>query len=148
MLYVGNVDVNGDYHSLDLGTQTKKLVATFSKRVLASAPFDAAHMIVGLEGGEVVLSPVAGGSAPTKTLLVLSTHATSIVRDPWSGRVYAELGDKSIVSFAEDGSDLATIQTAPGLGRITIAPDGYLYHLTLGFLGPVEIVRWPLPTTL
>lgn len=148
VLYVGNVDANGDYHSLDLDTQTKKLVATFPKRVLASAPFDAAHMIVGLEGGEVVLAPVAGGGGSPKTLLVLSTHMTSLVRDPWSGRVYAELGNKTIVSFAEDGSDLSAVQNTPGLGRITIAPDGYLYHLTVGFLGPVEIVRWPLPTSL
>jgi hypothetical protein len=73
---------------------------------------------------------------------------TSLVRDPWSGRVYAELSDASVVSFAADGSGLSTFQTAPALGRITIAPDGFLYHLTAGFPTQAAIVRWELPKTL
>lgn len=148
VLYVGNVDANGDYHALDLTTQTSKVVATFSKRVIASAPFDAARMMVVLEGGEVQLVPVLGKSGTPKALITLATHATSLVRDAWSGRIYAELGDKSIVSFAEDGSDLQAFQTAPEVGRITIAPDGYLYHLTLGWPTKAEIVRWQLPVKL
>jgi len=148
VLYVGNVDANGDYHALDLATQTTKVVATFGKRVLASAPFDATRMLVGLEGGEVQLVPILGKTGSPKTLVTLSTHMTSIVRDSWSGRVYAELSDKSIVSFAEDGSDLNVFQTAPALGRITIAPDGYLYHLTVGWPTAAEIVRWQLPASL
>lgn len=75
---------------------------------------------------------------------------TSIQRDAWSGRVYAELRDRRIVSFAADGSDLVTFQTAPALGRMAIAPDGHLYHLSSGapWFGLAEIVRWPLPTEL
>lgn len=148
VLYVGNVDTNGDYRALDLGTKTGKTVATFTKRVHASAPFDKTRMVVVLEGGEVMLAPVLGATGSTQSLVTLSTHATSVVRDAWSGRVYAELADKSIVSFAPDGSGLTTFQTAPALGRITIAPDGYLYHLSAGFIGPPEIVRWQLPATL
>lgn len=148
VLYVGNVQANGDYHALDLTTQTSQVVATFSKRVLASAPFDKARMLVGLEGGEVQLAPVLGTTAAAKTLITLPAHMTSLVRDAWSGRVYAELSDKSIVSFSEDGKDLQTFQTAPALGRITIAPDGYLYHLTVGWPTAPEVVRWQLPTTL
>ncbi len=148
VLYVGNVDANGDYHALDLSTQTKKVVATFAKRVIASAPFDTTRMMVGLEGGEVQLVPVLGKTGTPKTLIKLATHMTSLVRDPWSGRIYTELSDKSIVSFAEDGSDLKPFQTAPALGRIAIAPDGHVYHLTLGWPTKAEIVRWPLPTTL
>lgn len=148
VLYVGNVQANGDYHALDLATSSSQVVATFSKRVLASAPFDKARMLVGLEGGEVQLVQVLGGKGAPKTLITLSTHMTSLVRDAWSGRVYAELGDKSIVSFAEDGSDLKPFQTAPAKGRISIAPDGYLYHLTVGWPTTPEVVRWQLPATL
>ncbi|MBK7585092.1 MAG: hypothetical protein IPI67_33500 [Myxococcales bacterium] len=148
VLYVGNVQVNGDYQALDLGTQTSTVVATFAKRVLASTAFDKARMLVGLEGGEVQLVPALGAKGSPKTLLTLPKHMSSLVRDAWSGRVYAELSDKSIVSFAEDGSDLKTFQTAPALGRITIAPDGYLYHLTSGWPTTPEVTRWQLPATL
>ncbi|GMV12559.1 MAG: hypothetical protein HS104_41790 [Polyangiaceae bacterium] len=148
VLYVGNVQANGDYHALDLTAQTSQQVGTFAKRVLASAPFDKARMLVGLEGGEVQLAPVLGGTGTPKPLITLPAHMTSLVRDSWSGRVYAELSDKSIVSFSEDGKDLKTFQTAPALGRITIAPDGYLYHLTVGWPTTPEVVRWQLPTTL
>jgi hypothetical protein len=68
--------------------------------------------------------------------------------DPRSGVIYAELADRSIVSFAEDGSGLESFQTAPALGRITLAPDGYLYHLTAGWPTDAEVVRWQLPTTM
>lgn len=30
----------------------------------------------------------------------------------------------------------------------SLAPDGYLYHLTIGWPTQAEIVRWPLPGTL
>jgi hypothetical protein len=148
VLYVGNVDANGEYYALDLKTQTKTLVKAFPKRVYASAPLDKYWMMVALEGGEVWLAPVAGVMAEPKPLITLPTHVTSLVRDPWSGRVYAELSDKSIVSFAADGTGLSAFQTAPAKGRITIAPDGYLYHLTLGYPTKAEIVRWELPTML
>jgi len=148
VLYVGNVDKNGEYYALDLKTQSKTLLQTFTSRVHASAPFDKFRMLVALEGGEVLLVPIAGQLGSATSLMTLPTHATSLVRDSWSGRVYAELADMSIVSFAADGTNLTTFQTAPAKGRITIAPDGYLYHLTLGYPTLAEIVRWPLPNTL
>jgi hypothetical protein len=149
VLYVGNLDTNGDYYALDLVSSTKVTVATFPKRVHASAPFDKTSMIVALEGGEVDLTPVFGRTGTPRKLITLSTHVTSIVRDSWSGRVYAELSDKSIVSFAADGTDLKTFQTSPGKGRIAIAPDGYVYHVTAGWPATQsEIVRWELPSAL
>jgi hypothetical protein len=149
VLYVGNLDVNGDYYALDLASSTKVSVAVFPSRVHASAPFDKLSMVVALEGGEVDLTPVFGRTGLARKLITLPTHVTSIVRDSWSGRVYAELSDKSIVSFAADGSDLKAFQTAPGKGRIAIAPDGYVYHVTAGYPATQsEIVRWKLPTTL
>jgi hypothetical protein len=38
VLYVGNVDENGDYHRLDLATNEKTVVTTFPSRVYASMP--------------------------------------------------------------------------------------------------------------
>lgn len=74
---------------------------------------------------------------------------TSVVRDSWSGRIYAELRDKSIVSLAADGSDPRPFATAPEPGRITTAPDGFVYHVTLGWpTTKTAIVRFPLPTKL
>jgi hypothetical protein len=151
VLYVGNVTANGDYHALDLSQQTSQQVADLGQRVHASAPFDKLYMLVALESGEVRLVPALGAAVPAKTLITLPAHVTSIVRDPWSGRVYAELADQSIVSFAEDGSDQQPFQTAPGQGRITIAPDSKLYHLTRGFPAASSqalIVSWALPSTL
>lgn len=148
VLYVGNVDKNGEYYALDLKSQSKTLLQTFASRVHASAPFDKFRMLVAIEGGEVLLVPIAGQQGTPISLIKLPTHVTSLVRDTWSGRIYAELADMSIVSFAADGTNLTTFQTAPAKGRITIAPDGYVYHLTLGHPTKAEIVRWELPTTL
>lgn len=149
VLYVGNVETNGDFYAADLADGSTKLVHTFPNRVHASAPFDKIHMIVALEGGEVWLQPILGSTASPNKLVTLATHVTSIVRDPWSGRLYAELGDKTIVSFTAEGTGVTTFQTAPAQGRIAIAPDGFLYHVTLGWPKTLsEIVRWPLPTTL
>lgn len=148
VLYAGNVDANGDFQALDLETSTKQIITTFGARVHASAPFDRMRMIVALEGGEVDLVPILGASGSPQKLVDLGAHVTSVVRDRWSGRLYAELSDLRIVSFAADGSGVETFQTAPAKGRIAIAPDGYLYHLTVGWPTEATIVRWELPTTL
>lgn len=148
VLYAGNIEANGDFHALDLESSTKQIIATFQARVQASAPFDRERMLVALEGGTVMLVPVLGVSGSATMLVELGSHVTSIVRDRWSGRVYAELSDLRIVSFAADGTGVETFQTAPAKGRITIAPDGYLYHLTAGWPTDAVIVRWPLPASL
>ena len=148
VLYVGNSELNGEFHALDLTQQSKVLVHNFDQRVLASTPFDKSRMLVAVKGGDVYLTPVLGSSQGASLLLSLGKDATSLVRDSWSGRIYAELSDSSIVSFAFDGSDLETFATAPQLGRIALAPDGYLYHLTIGYPTKAAIVRWQLPSTL
>ena len=148
VLYVGNTDANGQYHALDLSQQNKTLVHTFGARVHASTPFNQLSMLVVLEGGDVYRTPVLGGQTQVTQLLSLPADATSIQRDSWSGRIYANLSNGDIVSFAADGSDLQTLQNIPGRGRISIAPDGYLYHLTLGFPSQPVITLLQLPTQL
>jgi len=149
VLYVGNTESNGQYHALDLAMQTKTLVYQFGARVLASTPFDKLWMLVGLDGGDVYKTPVSGVVATPKLLVSLGQDITSIQRDPWSGRIYAALADKSVMSFAADGSDLKVFQMASEVGRIAFAPDGYLYYLMkVGFPSLAEIERWQLPTSL
>jgi hypothetical protein len=148
VLYAGNIEQNGDFHALDLETNSKQVIATLSARVLAAAPFDRNWMIVAVEGGTVHLVPVLGKVAPATPLITLSGEVSSLARDPWSGRVYASLDTLDVVSFNEDGDDLQVFQVAPALGRIALAPDGYLYHLTLGWPTQAAIVRWELPKSL
>jgi hypothetical protein len=148
VLYVGNTDANGEYHALDLNMQNKTLLHTFSERVHASAPLDGLRMLVAVAGGDVYTVPILGATGSPQLLVSLGTDVTSLQRDPWSGQIYAGLSDLSIVSFSAEGADLTIFQTAPALGRIAIAPDGYLYHLTSGFPTQAAIVRWQLPTSL
>jgi hypothetical protein len=148
VLYAGNIEQNGDFHAIDLDTNSKIVVTSFPSRVLAAAPFDSNWMLVAVEGGSVHLVPVLGKVAPTTPLIALTGEVTSLARDPWSGRVYASLNTLDIVSFDEDGNDLQVFQVAPALGRIALAPDGYVYHLTLGWPTQPAIVRWELPNSL
>jgi hypothetical protein len=149
VLYVGNVNANGDYFAADLAKGGTTRLHTYAKRVHASAPFDKRCMLVAIEGGEVWVQPVLGATGSPVKLVTLAADVTSIVRDSWSGRIYAELRDKSIVSFAADGSDIKPFATAPDQGRITTAPDGFVYHVTLGWPATkTSIVRFPMPTKL
>lgn len=148
VLYVGNTDSNGQYHALDLTQQNKTLVFTFPERIHASAPFNEVSMLVALQGGAVYRVPVLGGQTLPSLLVTMPADVTSIERDSWSGTIYAKLSNGDIVSFAADGNEVQTFQTGLAQGRIAIAPDGYLYHLTMGFPSQPTITRWPLPTQL
>jgi hypothetical protein len=147
VLYLGNVQENGDFVALDLLGGSTTPIVLFPARVNATAPFDRDRMVVALEGGQVWLVPILGIAAAPVELLKLPADVTSLLRDPWSGRLYAELSNLDIVSFKPDGSDLMTFAKAPAKGRIALAPDGYLYHLTV-YPTPAEVIRFPMPTGL
>jgi hypothetical protein len=147
VLYVGNVDVNGDYYSLDLATTTQTLVTTFSSRVYASTAFDAVHQLVALEGGELRLLRIT--DATGSTWATSSCPVTSLTRDFFDGSVYVACRDKSIWRYNAGGTG-STFQTAANPSRIAIAPDGWLYALEIpppfGDVTPT-VERWQLPTT-
>ncbi|MFO0611235.1 MAG: hypothetical protein U0414_01510 [Polyangiaceae bacterium] len=147
VLHVGNVNTNGDYYRLDLATAAAMLVTTFPARVHASTPFDAVHMLVALEGGEIrLLAPSDGMSTLFATT---AAPVVGMVRDFFDGTVYVALRDGSIFAYDESGTG-ALYQTTPGPARITIAPDGYLYGLVLTppFADTTPTVtRWELPKT-
>ncbi|MBI5513689.1 MAG: hypothetical protein HY909_07960 [Deltaproteobacteria bacterium] len=150
-LFVGNLGANGELHRVDLVTRRRTLVAMFSARVHASTVYDAGRLLVAVAGGMVFLVPTAGGTpSPWASL---GADVTSLARDFFTGRVYAELNTAppTVVELRGDGSGRTTFQTAPRLGRIALAPDGYLYHASVypnvqwtSATSP-PIVRWPLP---
>ena len=152
-LYVGNVDANGDLVRLDLSAappvQTK--IATFPARVIAATPYDVGRLLVALEGGKVQLMITKTGSSVAWA--TLPGDVTSIKRDRFTGRVYAEVSTTppQIFELTADGATQTLFQKPPRLGRIAIAPDGFLYHLSVfpavGWKTTKDsIVRWALPT--
>jgi hypothetical protein len=147
VLYVGNVDTNGDYYSLDLTSQKQTKVTTFASRVYASAPFDAVTQIVALEGGEIRLLRITDG---TSTVWATSTSpVTSLTRDFFDGSIYVARRDGAIWRYDATGAG-ALYQTATSPARIAIAPDGYLYALQIpspyADVTP-SVQRWQLPAT-
>lgn len=147
VLYVGNVDTNGDYYRLDLASQAQSLVTTFASRVHASATFDAMHMLVALEGGELRLLRLGDGSS---TLFATSDQPViGMVRDFFDGATYVARRDASIWRYDAAGAG-APFQTAAHPARLSIAPDGHLYALEVpppfANVTPT-IARWALPKT-
>lgn len=148
-LYVGNVQKNGEFTRLDLQTLKQAPVTTFPARVVAGDVYDPASLLVALEGGQIVrLETATGKSTP---FCAAGADVTSLHRDRFTGRIYAELrrSPPAIVEIAGDGSSVQPFQAAPRLGRIALAPDGYLYHLSVypavRWKSKSAIVRWALP---
>lgn len=148
VLYVGNIDVNGDYYRIDLVTQQKTLVTTFASRVYASTPFDAVTMLVALESGEIRLLRILDG---TSTEWAISDQfVTGMVRDFFDGSVYVAQRDGAILRYGWTGGAGQPFQMVNGASRISIAPDGYLYALEIPapFADHTPtIVRFQLPET-
>ncbi len=145
VLYVGNVDVNGDYYRLDLATTGQTLVTMFPARVYASAPFDAITMLVALEGGEIRLLRLKDGSSTAWT--TSDNPVVGMVRDFFDGSVYVSRRDSAIWKY-DSAAKGVLFQTAKNPARISIAPDGWLYGLEISppFADQTPTVaRWQLP---
>ncbi|MBK8254801.1 MAG: hypothetical protein IPK82_19340 [Polyangiaceae bacterium] len=147
VLYVGNVNENGDYHRLDLATNQSTVVTTFPARVYASTPFDALHMLVALEGGDIMLLRLADADSAIWT--TSDSPVTGMVRDFFDGSVYVARNDGAIWKYDEKGAG-ALVYTAKSRSRLAIAPDGYLYAINI----PASVAdanptfeRWQLPLT-
>lgn len=72
----------------------------------------------------------------------------ALQRDPFTGVTMMSLNDKQIRRFSSKGVDLGLFATAPVPGRITIGPDGWLYHVTPKVNASAIVVRWQLPDKL
>lgn len=151
-LYVGDVDANGDFVRIDLSAvpPTRSTVTSFPARVTAATPYDPTRLLVATVGGQIYLLTMADGTSTT--FAKLPGDATSLKRDRFTGRVYAEVraATPQIVELSADGATQATFQTPPRLGRIALAPDGFLYHVSVFpksyWQSKDTIVRWPLPS--
>ena len=80
----------------------------------------------------------------------LPGDVTSLKRDRFNGRVYAEVSTATpqILELSADGATSVVFQNPPRLGRIAIAPDGWLYHVSVfpasNWMSGDTIVRWQL----
>lgn len=154
-LYIGNLDANGEFYQVELATRTRTLIHRFTSRVNASAVFDSRRVLVALENREVYLLPTTPMAVPVRWAMLEGT-VTSLARDRFTGRVYAELrvgAEPRIVEISADGMTVRPFQRPARLGRIAIAPDNYLYHTAVfpnvqwtNVMSP-PIERWPLPAT-
>ena len=129
------------------------LPATDSRGFAATTSYGASmslfHRIeVGIGGTLSVLDTDTGTSQAFATL---PAEITSVRRDRFTGRVYAEVrtSPPQIIELSADGKKQTMFQQAPRVGRIAISPDGYLYHLSVypevKWMSKSAIVRWPLP---
>lgn len=148
-LYVGNVKQNGDFYRVDLGTLAQRQVTMFPARVVAAQPYDPHRLLVATVGG--TLSVLDTDTGTSQAFATLPAEITSVRRDRFTGRVYAEVrtSPPQIIELSADGKKQTMFQQAPRVGRIAISPDGYLYHLSVypevKWMSKSAIVRWPLP---
>ncbi len=144
-LYIGNVTTVGDLVRADLDTGETVEIHRFDARILATATFDASSLLVALEGGRIVQASV--DLSARANFADVGGEVTSLVRDPFTGRVYVALGTGAILELDANGVLLGTFADAGGAVRIAYAADGYLYALDPGFPRPGAITRYALPLT-
>lgn len=146
-LYVGNVETQGDLVRADLETGTVSEIHRLPARIHASATFDPGSLLVAIAGGAIHRVSTDGpASAPFADV---GEDVTSLVRDPFTGRVYVAVRSGAILELDRDGSSLGALEPAPSApGRLAYAPDGFLYHLVPGFPTSASVTRYALPATL
>lgn len=145
-LYVGNVMGEGDFVRADLVMGTSAMIADLGQRVYASATFDTTSLLVALADGSI--QRVSTDGLHVTPWATVTPVATSLVRDPFLGRVYVSLADGTVASYAADGTSPTPIADAGAAGRIAYSPDGALYYLRTGFGHGVTLERIELPSTL
>lgn len=145
-LFVGNVATSGDLVRADLDAGTTMEIHRFDARIHASATFGQASLLVAVEGGTVYLTGTAGG-AP-RVWAEVGEDVTSLVRDPFTGRVYVSVTSARVLEYDARGALLGVFAEPGARGRLAYAPDGYLYYLVSGWPTRGEVLRYPLPPTL
>ncbi len=146
VLYVGNSTDNGDFNSADLDAATQAVEFKFAERVTAAAPVSPAHLVVGLIGGEVYRFNVLTKQADL--LFDLDTNITGFSHDSFTGKVYAGLATLEIVAFHPFTGEVASFDTMPGKGRVTVSPSGHLYFAPVkSVYSDGLIISYPLPDT-
>ncbi len=145
-LYVGNVQANGDFYTVDLATQTIGLVTTLPERVWAACPFDGNRLLVALADRTIRLLHTVDGAY---TLFAEAANdVTSMVRDPFTGRVYVSFFGGEVWAYSSGGVALGLFAQGTQTGRVSLSPDGYLYHLNVAPDTAASVQRFELPGAL
>jgi len=145
-LYVGNVTGQGDLVRADLDAGTTEELHRLPARIHASAVFDPRTLLVALDEGVVLR--VSTSSSATAPWAELGEDVTSLVRDPFTGRVYASVASGRVLELSAAGEQLGVWQEPGERGRLAYAADGALYYLIAGWERRAEVLRYPLPATL
>lgn len=148
-LYVGNVETNGDLVRADVEAGATTEIHRLPARITASATFDPRSLLVAVDGGEI--HRVSTDGPEDETWATVGEDVTSMVRDPFSGRVYVSLASARILELEPDGTLRGELSPAPlHRGRLAYAPDGFLYHLVLAYPVPANaaVTRYALAPTL
>jgi hypothetical protein len=145
-LYVGNVEAQGDLVEANLDAGSTRPVATLPARIHASATFGARTLLVAIEGGAIYRVGVDSGAF--ELWAELEQDVTSLVRDPFTGRVYVSESTSHILEYDARGTLLRVFGEPNESGRIAYAPDGYLYYVVPGYGTRAEVSRFELPQAL
>ncbi len=149
-LYVGEIAGHGDLARVDLASGTHTTLATFEERIFTTENFDATSILVATEGGRIFRVDIRTGERAPWATLATDEDVASLVRDPFSGVVYAtvrqEEGERwRIEHFSARGEALGALEGIDlhGPARIAYAPDGKLYVLYIGGVGDPHIGPGP-----
>jgi hypothetical protein len=145
-LYVGNVSAQGDLVRADLDEGTSEEIHRLPARIHASAVFDRRSLLVAVDEG--IVHRVATDSDASEVWADVGEDVTSLVRDPFTGRVYVSVTSARILEYAATGERLGEWATPGARGRLAYAPDGYLYYLISGWPTRAEVLRFQLPASL
>ena len=145
VLYVGNSTANGDIVTADLEMGTQAALGTLPGRITAGAPISGAHLLLAIEGGDVYRFNVL--TLGSTLVTSLGQDVTSLSHDAFDGTVYVGLGNLDVVALDPWTGDSSPFATMPGVGRVTVSPNGQLWFSPVGFLDPSPIAPWDLPNS-
>lgn len=145
VLYVGNSTLNGEIVSADLDMGSQAALGSLGGRITAAAPVSAAHLLLAIEGGEIHRFNVRTGAS--ELVADVMQDVTSLSHDAFDGSVYAGLRSLEVVVLDWSSGDVTPFDVMPGLGRVTVSPNGQLWFSPVGYLDPNPISAWDLPDT-
>ncbi len=73
---------------------------------------------------------------------------TSLVRDPFTGRVLVAVRGGEVWEYSSRGERLGVFASGGASGRIAYAADGYLYYMVVGWPTTPSVARFELPRRL
>lgn len=145
-LYVGNVSAQGDLVRADLAAGTSAELHRLPERIHASAVFGPRSLLVAIAAGAI--HRVSTSSSERELWAEVGEDVTSIVRDPFTGRVYVSVSSARILEYDARGALLGEWEVPGERGRLAYAPDGRLYYLISGWPTTARVLAYPLPATL